>query len=368
MTFLLIEGFETIGTDATADSDVIDACVQRFNASASGTSSDPTLTLIDNYDGSGGHALRLLVQAVASAKSFRLLLQSEISNTASMPVIVAGFRYHNAESHDATSTLWRNMISTVSLGNAELSVATNCEDLIWEDSTSTQTFTGAITPGAWHYIEIEARLTSGSRSGYVKLYVDGVEIYDSGTQNIESTSFDFYGILLAAREGYTGTDDDYPAFDDVYVIEVDGSIHTGPLGSVVIERHAVTADTAQKDWSPSVGTDNFALVDEITVDDTDYVESNATGNIDEYEMTDSISGRGDPLGLVVEAEGLETTANGNILHVGVNDGTTADETNHAVDTISTVMRHYLSDNPSSGAALTAADLDTMKARIRHEEV
>lgn len=47
-----------------------------------------------------------------------------------------------------------------------------------------------------------------------------------------------------------------------------------------------TADTAQKDFSRSTGSDNYALVDEVPPSATDYVYSSTNGHKDFYDITD----------------------------------------------------------------------------------
>jgi hypothetical protein len=48
-----------------------------------------------------------------------------------------------------------------------------------------------------------------------------------------------------------------------------------------------SADTAQKDWTPSTGTTNFNMVNEtIENQDTNYVAAGTVGNKDLYDVTD----------------------------------------------------------------------------------
>ena len=70
--------------------------------------------------------------------------------------------------------------------------------------------------------------------------------------------------------------------DDVYVTNT-----STRLGESRVAVLYPSADTAHADWTPSTGTDHYALVDETTVNsDTDYVASGTVGDLDLYEVGD----------------------------------------------------------------------------------
>lgn len=74
-------------------------------------------------------------------------------------------------------------------------------------------------------------------------------------------------------------------FDDLAVYSADGAAPNDWLGDRRVETLVPNADTAQKDFSRSTGTNNFALVDELPQNgDTDYVFSSTVGAKDLYSF------------------------------------------------------------------------------------
>ena len=53
-------------------------------------------------------------------------------------------------------------------------------------------------------------------------------------------------------------------------------------GAPVIYEFVPVSDSAPIDWTPSVGVNHFACVDEVPPDTTDYVSSNTVGAVDQY--------------------------------------------------------------------------------------
>jgi hypothetical protein len=69
-------------------------------------------------------------------------------------------------------------------------------------------------------------------------------------------------------------------YDDLYMTNT-----ATRVGERRIDVLRPSADTAQKDWTPSTGTNNSALVDDTTFnDDTDYVSASTVGNKDLYDI------------------------------------------------------------------------------------
>jgi hypothetical protein len=75
--------------------------------------------------------------------------------------------------------------------------------------------------------------------------------------------------------------------DDVYVCDTSGAQNNDFLGDVRVETLRPDADTAQADWTPSTGTDHYAVVDDAPgYDGADYVESDTAGHVDLWEYGD----------------------------------------------------------------------------------
>jgi hypothetical protein len=145
-------------------------------------------------------------------------------------------------------------------------------------STVLGTSTETLSTSIWHYPEIEAAIDDAS--GIVAVWLDGVKVIDlSGvdTKQQSEAGVDRIRFQLNGLNQFTT-----PTIDDVYV--TNGGTRLGESRVAVLYP---SADTADADWTPSTGTDHYALVDEATVNgDTEYVASGTVGDLDLYEVSD----------------------------------------------------------------------------------
>lgn len=143
---------------------------------------------------------------------------------------------------------------------------------------------GVVTAATWHYLEWRIkRATSGGRS-IVK--IDGITVLDFTGDTHDGDAH----YLLLGNNSPGGTSFDPPTgtrFDDLYIVDPDGTGNwNGFLGPTYVPLLAPNANGSNSDWLGSDGnsTDNYALVDETSsVNDLDYVEASADGDIDTYE-------------------------------------------------------------------------------------
>jgi hypothetical protein len=136
--------------------------------------------------------------------------------------------------------------------------------------------TGVITAGTWHYVEVEVTIGTGT-SGSFNVYVDNVLVLAVSGVNTAQT-----GATTTNTIGLMGVcNGNFLEFDDLYVTDT-----FTRLGERRVETLAVTADTADKDWTPSTGSVNYAMVDEIPVNSTDYVSASTVGDLDLYTIAD----------------------------------------------------------------------------------
>jgi hypothetical protein len=145
-----------------------------------------------------------------------------------------------------------------------------------------ETTTG-LSDGVWHYIGVEF-VRDGS-AGEVRLYLDGV-LEDSVT-GVNTGSND---IELMQLEAFSTN---AVFMDDYYVVS--GATW---LGEQRVEYLPDSADTAQKDWTPDTGSDNYARVNDVPMDgDGSYVSASTIGDRDLYEI-DPLSSTPDSIAAV----------------------------------------------------------------------
>lgn len=134
--------------------------------------------------------------------------------------------------------------------------------------------------GVWHYIEVEAFVHDST--GFIQVYKDGVSVLTvSGVDTKQQTDDTITLFRLYGTDGTSALPDDF-AWDDIYVI--DQGTRLGECRIVTLYPDGATADA---DWSPSGGGNNYEKVDEAQVNgDTDYVASATPGDLDIYTVTD----------------------------------------------------------------------------------
>jgi hypothetical protein len=131
------------------------------------------------------------------------------------------------------------------------------------------------TPISSSQNHIEFKLFSDATAGTVQLKLNGILVIDE--DSLDTDGGDITQILW----GCTYTDPVY--WDNIFIADD----WQGILISVLCQP---TSDSAV-DFTPSTGTDNYAMVDEVAQDgDTTYVESETVGNKDLYGYEDVTTG------------------------------------------------------------------------------
>lgn len=150
------------------------------------------------------------------------------------------------------------------------------------NGTTLDTTTG-IDATDWVYIEFKAVMDD--TVGEYDLHVDGVSVLsDTSLDTVVTTP----GSLLWAEFG-NQTDNNLQCFyDDHYAVELSTSPNNDFLGPRMVEAIVAESDGDQTDFTPSTGTDHFAMVqDNPCDDDATYVESPLVGGeIELFQFSD----------------------------------------------------------------------------------
>lgn len=211
------------------------------------------------------------------------------------------------------------------------------------------TTTGAITTGNWGYLEIE--FTRNASTGACNIYLDGTQIMALTGVNTGADD-----ILLMGFDNLNVQD----FVDDYYVVS-----GTTKLGEQRVMTLRPDADTAQKDFTPDSGSDNYARVNESPMDgDTSYVTSSTDAAEDLYTLSDlpitpaSITA----VQAIVAAKkddaatrGISTVLHGSTDTVGTAKG---------LSTSYLVIADLYETNPETSAAWTASDVNGLEAGMK----
>lgn len=255
-----------------------------------------------------------------------------------------------------------------------------------EDSAQIGSDSSALSTGTWYRIEIKCDSTTLSSTAVeANAYEDeaGASSFwnPSGTINITTNP-------NCVRCGTDGADAtlDY-IVDDLAVNDTSGSIQNSWPGPGKIIHLYPNGNGDNSGWTGSDGnqTDNYLLVDEFPPVDTDYVQSNTSGQIDDYALTNAPAEMESGATINVVAVGVRAAVENAtgadpdiVLRIKAAASGTTDETgNLDVNSVTfnspiptpqsppDTYRLVLYDLPgASTTAWTKADLDTAQVGVR----
>lgn len=136
-----------------------------------------------------------------------------------------------------------------------------------------------ITTDKWYLVELHYKLADSG--GIAELRLDGnLECtFNGDTKPGNETTFDNLHWVSWASGPVC-------YYDDVVVNDVSGSVNNSYPGGVKLALLKPTADGATKEWTPSSGSDHYALVDEVPPSGTDYLRATASDLIDLFGLED----------------------------------------------------------------------------------
>lgn len=171
---------------------------------------------------------------------------------------------------------------------------------------------GVIQSGVWAYIEW--KWTIDDAAGSYEVRVNGLTVLTGTSKDTRSTNLGattYSAVALLSNAGISNQRD----FDDVYVIDLTGSLNNDFLGDVTVTALLPTGAGSATGWTPSTGS-NYQCVDEASPnDDTDYVSASAVDTKDTYAFDDVPAGSVIKAVQVVSAQRKENEGPGKIKHV-----------------------------------------------------
>ena len=221
--------------------------------------------------------------------------------------------------------------------------------------------------GDW--VHIEVKFVNGNASdtpnnGEIVIRIDGVEyVNETGIDTYNfGTGIDRIRINNLGVSGDTGYE-----IRDLIVNDDTGSIANTWIG---IQKHVFgllpNANGTNRDWTLSTGTDDFAVIDEVNRDSTDYIESSTSTETTTcgLEATGSETG---VLAVTVQTNHLlDSAGSETIQHVVRHSASEANSASITVDSTAEDARMSIFEtNPSTGVAWTAAEIDAMEAGVEY---
>lgn len=213
----------------------------------------------------------------------------------------------------------------------------------------------ALSLNTWYTLEIE--IVISDTVGRITVYLDGVSILNltsQDTRNGAPTTVD--NIWLGAIDGLgVGA----AQFDDLYVTDS----ATKPTAALRVETLRPDSDGATLNLTPSAGSDHFAVVDETTVDSSDYLQGSTVGDLDELGLGNlsNTPTAIEAVQIVGHLQKTDATARSMALEVK-SGATTSTGGNYTLTTTGGRHERILATDPDTAAAWGASGVNALKVR------
>jgi hypothetical protein len=296
MALILLEGFDAYAT--ASGQDISDTILKYYGVS------DESHAYRSFSSPHGGYSFRILTSSTSH------FLYMTPPGREVHPTWIVGFNFYNPSGGLATSAQFLRLAQQGQAGAGDsvgLRIGTNNKIEIRDgaDSVLASTANNAFTQGTWHHMEFKAYCHASA--GTVELKIDGSTVASaSGLDTDYSGTPNFNKLILSSP----GSVSFAPAIDDLYICDGSGSKNNDFLGQCYIETLYPTSDAGPNAGAPSSGIDNYAMVDEVPVDDSSsYVTLTANGDREMYGYP-ALSSGGSVVGLGLITVSASKSASG----------------------------------------------------------
>jgi len=119
----------------------------------------------------------------------------------------------------------------------------------------------------WLYVEV--KVTIDNSAGAVEVRIDGVTVASLSGIDTQNTGNNYVNRVTLDGGCYK---------DDFYICDTSGAKNNDFLGDIAIEAVVPDANGTNQDWTPSAGSDHYAVIDEVPPNgDSDYLSTGSTG-------------------------------------------------------------------------------------------
>ncbi len=154
-------------------------------------------------------------------------------------------------------------------------------------STSLGLATEPLRVGTWNYIDVKVVLHDST--GSIQVRLNGQDIINATNVDTKQSAGDIKYTSVFIEAFARG------AWDDMYIYDDNGG--TPSLqGSRVVENLLPASDDTNQ-WTPSTGSDHYALVNDSTINDTTYISHDTINEVDDWNYANITEIDGGILGL-----------------------------------------------------------------------
>jgi len=191
------------------------------------------------------------------------------------------------------------------------------------------------------------------KNGTTIFSVSGVDTKDTATAQVTAVRL---GTISGSGINFYGQYD----WDDMYWCD-----STTIPGEARIDTLRPSADTAQKQWTPSTGSTNYSMLNSTLLQTTTYVEAATVGFEDRYDFADLAAVPTSIYAVSLCSFGKKTDAGTKSMKLSIDDGSAvsygAEFFLNATSALS--PQRVMETRPSAGGAWTGAQVNAMKPGI-----
>lgn len=233
-----------------------------------------------------------------------------------------------------------------------------------------------LTANAWNHIEIQAYIHD--TDGWIRCAINGIHKFEvTGLDTKAATSDLIYSI--GQNHPYTAMSGPYymedyilydftgdPAVDTDYVpsYDVGTGKATAYIGDLQVWPLFPNGDTAEADFLKSTGADGYALIDENSPDDTDYIYSTVENDLSEFAVEDLPPEITYIRGLTIVGRWSKADAGAALIRQGMRSAAaTTDAPERPITVEPSYWRDMINKDPDSDARWTRASLNAAWLRL-----
>jgi hypothetical protein len=196
--------------------------------------------------------------------------------------VITGFHFYRT----VTSDVKFLGFSGPTLGQCYLAFTSQKVCLYRWDNTLLATGTTTINIDTWYHLEAKITVSDSTSAGDCIVKINGNEDINLGagndTRNFSSEGLDVL-VFIASTTVYSST-----FIDNLFILNDSGSINNDFIGECLVECKRPDGNGSSSQWDGSDGNqvDNYLLVDEQFVDESDYLEAQNSGELDLFDYGD----------------------------------------------------------------------------------
>jgi len=226
--------------------------------------------------------------------------------------------------------------------------------------TSSDSATGIITLGLWHYLEI--KLVTDNTTGSYEVKINGTTSFSGSSVDTQSGTSAYTTQVYFYGSGSSDMDRSY--FDDFYLCDDTTSYNNDFLGDTAVHSLYPNGDgnTSNMTGSDADQVDNYELVNEEPPSSTDYVGSQTPGDLDTYAMENLGSTAYTVHGIVTSVYGAKSDVGLKYMRHVVRTGSTSGaQSDNVSDTYLLTSSYVMNDkawnvNPVTGVQWTEGEI------------